>query len=1156
MRYVNKLFLGLLLAILFIAGLHSVSFGFEPKDDKFVLVLYSGQKDLAVSQWFEKGLTSSLETGGTYRFIYYFEYMDRFRHTDPTHYRQLLDLYRHKYAGQKIDMIVAFGLPASQWVRAHRDELFPQTPVVVAALLKESFEALGLQNNATAVLLDIDYAGLLDTALRLQPQTRHVAVINGASKTDLYIEKKIRRALVPYADRLDFIYLTRLPYRQIFERVRHLPEHSVVLFYVVARDGDGNSLNDRQVIPDLTKAANAPVFGWLENFIGYGVVGGRLTSLRIMGAQAGEKVLAILAGQNPAEMPISSQGTIINMFDWRQLKRWKIPAKRLPPDSIVRFKPSSYWEDHRGIAVATFLIVCIQSGLIFFLFWQRNQVRRAKSDLAERLRFEELLFELSARFVNLSPDRVESRLVQGLKELAEFLKVDRATLFDLSESDSKLHAVHSAASDGIMPSPPLIDLVQLPWARRKITNGEEIAFSDCSELPAEAAAEKDYFHSFGIQSSIAVPLCADQETLGILTLSNMRYRNEWSVYALRQCRLIADLFANALVRVRNDNTLAQAEEKFRRVADCGYDWSYMVGIDGSLEYVSPSCERISGYTAGEFLNDPSLLRRIVHPQDRALWDGHDEASLDLPVAQALQFRIERRDGQVRWIEHHCQPAKDLQGNVHGFRASNRDITQRKQAEEALENSRQFNQTVLTSLPDQLAVLDRHGSILSANAAWVRFNRENGAEFKDSDIFGLDYLAVCRHFAQFDNETERLAESGIRSVAERARRRFALEYSCGGPSSVRWFRMTVHPFEGKKNGVIVVHSDISDIKHADQKLRKAFSRIEKLNIQLQDERSYLRQEIKLENDFENIVGQSKAIKAVLRQVEQVAKTDSLVMLLGETGTGKELFGRALHSLSRRKHRTMVTLNCAAISPNLFENELFGHEKGAYTGAMTRMRSRFELADGGTLFLDEIGEVPLESQAKLLRVIEHGTFERVGAADMVNVDVRLIAATNQDLVQRVKAGTFREDLYYRLNVFPISLPPLRDRPEDIPLLVWSFIDEFKKKGLGQRISRVPKTTMQDLQRYSWPGNVRELRNLIENGMITSIGNTLAAQVPGGETPSHVSMITLEAAERAHILKVLAQTNWRVAGKDGAAQRLGLKRTTLNSKMKKLNIQRPVT
>ena len=295
-----------------------------------------------------------------------------------------------------------------------------------------------------------------------------------------------------------------------------------------------------------------------------------------------------------------------------------------------------------------------------------------------------------------------------------------------------------------------------------------------------------------------------------------------------------------------------------------------------------------------------------------------------------------------------------------------------------------------------------------------------------------------------------------------------------------------------------------------------------------------------------------MKKVLSQAEQVARTDSTVLLLGETGTGKELLARAIHSLSSRKDRPLVTVNCAALPPTLIESELFGREKGAYTGALTRMVGRFEIADGSTLFLDEIGEIPLELQGKLLRVLEEGVFERLGSTKPVHVDVRIIAATNRDLEQEVKDGKFRRDLFYRLNVFPIMIPPLRERPEDIPPLVRAMVKELEKR-MGKEIDSIPRKTMEALQAYSWPGNVRELRNLIEHAMILSRGKNLEVQLPKARISATEAAGNLQEMERRHVVAVLEKTGWRIAGPGGAAEILGLKRTTLQAKMKKLGIMR---
>jgi formate hydrogenlyase transcriptional activator len=361
------------------------------------------------------------------------------------------------------------------------------------------------------------------------------------------------------------------------------------------------------------------------------------------------------------------------------------------------------------------------------------------------------------------------------------------------------------------------------------------------------------------------------------------------------------------------------------------------------------------------------------------------------------------------------------------------------------------------------------------------------------------------------------------------------------------------FRQLEKKVAQLEHEIAERKQIAAQLDERLREIEELKQRLEGENICLQEEVNLLADHAEIVGQSGAMKSILAQAEQVAQTDSTVLILGETGTGKELLARAIHKMSKRKDRPLITVNCASLPATLIESELFGREKGAYTGAMTRMVGRFELADGSTLFLDEIGEIPQEVQPKLLRVLEEGRFERLGSTKTLQVSVRIIAATNRDLAQDVEEGKFRRDLYYRLNVFPISIPPLREHPEDVPLLVWSFIKEFERK-IGKRMDSVPKKSMEALQRYFWPGNVRELRNVIEHGMIVSSGGTLAVRVPQPASPETPDISSLESIDRSHLLKVLKKTNWLIGGKGGAAEVLGLKRTTLQSLMKRLGIERP--
>ena len=338
---------------------------------------------------------------------------------------------------------------------------------------------------------------------------------------------------------------------------------------------------------------------------------------------------------------------------------------------------------------------------------------------------------------------------------------------------------------------------------------------------------------------------------------------------------------------------------------------------------------------------------------------------------------------------------------------------------------------------------------------------------------------------------------------------------------------------------------------------AYGQIAGLKDKIAQEKLYLEDEIRTEHNFEEVIGESKSLKKVLTQVKVVGPTDSTVLILGETGTGKELLARAIHNLSSRRERTFVKMNCAAIPTGLLESELFGHERGAFTGAIAPKVGRFEPADGGTLFLDEVGDIPLELQSKLLRVLQEQEFERLGSTRTLKVKVRMVAATNQDLSDMVKRKEFRSDLYYRLNVFPLTIPPLRERRDDIPMLVRHFAQKFARQ-LNRPIDRIPTETMDALMAYAWPGNIRELENLIERAVIpsqeTELHVSLAELAPSARDRTPPTA-TLDATEREHILRVLKATRWIIGGPSGAAAQLGMKRTTLQSKMQRLGITRPV-
>jgi formate hydrogenlyase transcriptional activator len=425
----------------------------------------------------------------------------------------------------------------------------------------------------------------------------------------------------------------------------------------------------------------------------------------------------------------------------------------------------------------------------------------------------------------------------------------------------------------------------------------------------------------------------------------------------------------------------------------------------------------------------------------------------------------------------------------------------------------------------------------------------------------------RYSADVDRDT--FIEPAAREMGVKSYLCIPIRYEgkTSGTITILSFQKNAFDEEELKLMEVVAHQIETAINNAQQAealrqskaaLQRALIELEQFKNRLQIENVYLQEEIKTEYNFEEIVGKGESIKKVLRKVEQVAPTDTSVLIHGETGTGKELIARAIHNLSPRKDRPLVKVNCGAISSGLVESELFGHEKGAFTGALQRRIGRFELADGGTIFLDEVTELPLDTQVKLLRVLQEEEFERVGSSKSINVDVRVIAATNRDIGEAVKAAKFRSDLFYRLNVFPLEVPPLRERKSDIPLLANFFLTKFSKK-LGKQFQGISKDTMTRLTGYPWPGNIRELQNVIERAVLTSHSpviqideSILGLDADSETTPRE----TLEEVERAHILRVLEDTDWVIQGKGGAASILGINPNTLRSRMQKLGIRKPRT
>jgi len=558
--------------------------------------------------------------------------------------------------------------------------------------------------------------------------------------------------------------------------------------------------------------------------------------------------------------------------------------------------------------------------------------------------------------------------------------------------------------------------------------------------------------------------------------------------------------------------------------------------DGSKEFLNRRWYEYTGLTLEE--GKGWGWKVVVHPDDLDRLIREWLALLNDPKPGELETRIRRYDGEYRWFLIRVLPEFDAEGNVVRWLGSDTDIEDRKRAEtKLLEDEREFRR-ITDAIPQTIVVLDPSGDPLYANQAVLEYT---GLTMQE--VLSSEFRARMFHPEDVEKVREERQAAYARGlpfeIEQRTRRK---------DGQYRWFLIRLNPFRDEQGRLVrwyATGTDIDDRKRTEDRTR--------------NENVALREDIVRSSMFEEIVGSSEPLRRVLVQVSKVAPTDSTVLVLGETGTGKELIARAIHNRSKRSNRAFIRVNCAAIPQSLIASELFGHEKGSFTGATQRRLGRFESADGGTIFLDEVGDLPPETQVALLRVLQEREFERVGGTQSVSVDVRVIAATNRDLTTSVAEGKFRQDLFYRLNVVPIRLPALRERIGDISLLVGYLIDRYAKK-LGKRIRNIDKKTIELFHAYDWPGNIRELQNVVERAVILSEGETffvdetwLTHVTPKLAATTAPLVADLVEHEREILEAALRESEGVVGGPTGAAVKLGIPRQTLESKIRKLGINR---
>ncbi len=762
------------------------------------------------------------------------------------------------------------------------------------------------------------------------------------------------------------------------------------------------------------------------------------------------------------------------------------------------------------------------------------------TDIEDRTRAETLLAGENRLLEMLATGCTLSEILDALCRLIEDIATESLCGIVLVDP------ISNRLKHGAAPSLPLsynesihgrpVNLLSGPCAMAASLKEQVIAADVASDTRWDTYEWRALAMTHGLRACWSTPiLSSDEKVLGTFAI----YSREPGSPTTQHQHLIEQITHLATVAIEQkygEEKLRQSENELQQLIDAVPQHIFVLGPDGSCLYTNQVARDYHGLLPKDPQGDH--LAMFVHPDDRDMVLSERQRLLSNGAPYELEARLLGKDGQYRWFLIRVSPSRDEQGRIIRWYGTRTEIEDRKRAEEKLRQDERELRRITDAIDQHIMVLGPVGKILYANRLLLEYSG-----LSVEDVMADDFRARLVHPDDLERSRDELQnglERGTPFELElRARRK---------DGQHRWFLIRYNPLRDEEGWIIRWYStgtDIDDRKRDEERIQK--------------ENLALREEIDHSSMFEEIVGSSEVIRKVLTQVTKVAPSDSTVLVLGETGTGKELIVRAIHKRSKRSSRLLIRVNCAAIPPSLIASELFGHEKGAFTGALQRRLGRFELADGGTIFLDEIGDLPAETQIALLRVLQEKEIERVGGSQSISVDVRVLAATNRDLKAAMAAGTFRQDLFYRLNVFPIQVPALRERVDDIPLLVTYMIEHYAKKA-GKKIRNIQQETLKLFQAYDWPGNIRELQNVIERAVVLCDSETFSVDETWLKPEGHRlsgSVVPLGATLAEHekeiIEAALADCGGQVSGPTGAAAKLGLPRQALESKITTLGINK---